>query len=107
MARTSDPLTARLLRTGETHVFGYGYTDRSPIEHRDVYRGLRFGAEVYLLHVRFNPSALPVRCYRFDHETRVRSEESGSELFLDPHHMVHTVERGAAPGLYGIRWTWP
>jgi hypothetical protein len=103
----AELLFDRLLHPGETHVFGYGYTDRSPIEYKDVYRGLRFGAEVYVLHVRFNPPALPVRCYRFDTETRVRADEGGAELFLDPHHMVHTVERGAPPGLYGIRWTWP
>ena len=103
----AELLFDRLLHPGETHVFGYGYTDRSPIEYRDVYRGLRFGAEVYVLHVRFNPPALPVRCYRFDTETRARSDEGTSELFLDPHHMVHTVERGAPPGVYGIRWTWP
>jgi len=103
----AELLFDRLLHPGETHVFGYGYADRSPIEYRDVYRGLRFGAEVYVLHVRFNPPALPVRCYRYDTETRLRSDEGGAELFLDPHHMVHTVERGAPPGLYGIRWTWP
>lgn len=103
----AELLFDRLLHPGETHIFRYGYADRSPIEYRDVYRGLRFGAQVYVLHVRFNPPALPMRCYRHDTESRMRSQEGGAELFLDPHHMVHTVERSAPPGVYGIRWTWP
>ena len=103
----AELLFDKQLRPGETHLFRYGYVDHNPIEWCDVNRSLRYGADVYALSVKFDPAALPVRCFRYDITNRDLPEQHGTELFLGVHHMIHTVERAAAPGVYGITWTWP
>lgn len=102
----AELLFDRQLLPGETHLFRYSYVDRNPIEWCNVSRSLRYGADVYALSVSFDPAALPVRSFRYDITNRARPEQHGTELFLGVHHMIHTVERAAAPGIYGIAWTW-
>lgn len=104
----AELLFDRVLLPGETHIFRYGYRDRSGFEQHNLTRSLRAGADVYVQAVRFTAPALPVRLFRCDSGQRLPVRANGrTELFLDPHHVVHTVDRSVRPGVYGITWVWP
>ncbi|MCS0637355.1 hypothetical protein NX801_17120 [Streptomyces sp. LP05-1] len=95
------------LRAGETCFFGYGFTDGTGGPSGEYARGFRFAGGQYVLQVRFDPAALPVRCRRFAQTTAGAPRTGRTELTLSgQHRTVHVVEQGVRPGLLGIDWDW-
>lgn len=89
------------LRRGQTAVLEYVFTPRPPRPRESEYiRRLRVPTREYVVQVRFDESALPVRCERVDGDGPPRA------LTLDTAHTVHLVEVDCSPGEVGIRWHW-
>ncbi|MFI7095667.1 hypothetical protein [Streptomyces lydicus] len=95
------------LRAGETHVFGYAFEDGSGGPSSEYLRGFSFAGGQYVLQVRFDEAALPVRCRRFAQASAGAPRSAQQELTLSGlHHAVHLVEQGVRPGILGIGWDW-
>ncbi|WP_310721376.1 hypothetical protein [Streptomyces lydicus] len=95
------------LRAGETHVFGYAFEDGSGGPSAEYLRGFNFAGGQYVLQVRFDEAALPVRCRRFAQASAGAPRSAQQELTLSGlHHAVHLVEQGVRPGILGIGWDW-
>ncbi|MER7760858.1 hypothetical protein [Streptomyces sp. NPDC097619] len=110
--RTTGVVVAELLfdarlRRGDTYVFGYGFEDGTGGLSGEYVRGFSYAGGQYVLQVRFDEAALPVRCRRF---TRSAPDAPRGELSeLTPnglHRAVHLVEPGVRRGLLGIAWDW-
>ncbi|GAA3008007.1 hypothetical protein GCM10020229_19710 [Kitasatospora albolonga] len=103
----AELLLDRRLRTGDTHLLGYGFDDAPAAEPSTEYvRGFNSGAGQYVLQVTFHPEALPVRCHRFASRAPGEPPYETEELTLDGHHCVHLVASSLSPCLLGIRWDW-
>ncbi|MEV4614466.1 hypothetical protein AB0K43_17985 [Kitasatospora sp. NPDC049258] len=103
----AELLLDRRLRTGDTHLLGYGFEDAPGPEPSGEYvRGFNAGAGQYVLQVAFHPDALPVRCHRFSSRTPGGRPYETEELTVDGHHRVHLVAGGVPPCILGIRWDW-
>ncbi|MFG2191006.1 hypothetical protein [Streptomyces sp. NPDC048639] len=95
------------LRTGETYVFAYTFDDGTGGTSTEYVRGFSFGDGQYMLQVRFDDAALPVRCRRFAQTSAGAPPSGRQELALSGlHRTVHLVERRVRPGLLGIGWDW-
>ncbi|MCB5907233.1 hypothetical protein [Streptomyces pinistramenti] len=95
------------LRAGDTHVFGYVFEDGSGGPSSEYLRGFRFAGGQYVLQVRFDETALPVRCRRFTQVSAGAPRSGRQELTLSGRHRaVHLVEQGVRPGILGIGWDW-
>ena len=95
------------LRAGETYLFGYGFDDGTGGPCGEYVRGFSFGGGQYVLQVRFDANALPVRCRRFARASMGAPRDGLRDLALTgPHRSVHLVEQGVRPGLVGITWEW-
>lgn len=95
------------LRVGETHVFGYGFDDGTGGPSSEYVRGFSFAGGQYVLQVRFDAAALPVRCHRFARASAGAPRSGQQELTLAGRHRgVHLVEEGVRPGIVGIGWDW-
>ncbi|MEV7216616.1 hypothetical protein AB0O31_26425 [Kitasatospora cineracea] len=103
----AELLLDRRLRTGDTHLLGYGF-DEAPSAgpSHEYVRGFNAGAGQYVLQVTFSPAALPVRCDRFTLRTPGQSPLETEELTLDGHHCAHLVAADLPPCLLGLRWDW-
>ncbi|WP_329115658.1 hypothetical protein [Streptomyces sp. NBC_01465] len=110
--RESGVLVAELLfdarlRAGETYLFGYGFEDGTGGESGEYVRGFSFGGGQYVLQVRFDERALPVRCRRFAQASAGAARGARADLTLSGlHRTVHLVEQGVRPGILGIGWDW-
>lgn len=95
------------LRAGDTHVFGYGFEDGTAGRSTEYVRGFSYTGGQYVLQVRFDEAALPVRCRRF---TRSGPDAPRGRLAdlnpSGPHRAVHVVEQGVRRGILGIGWDW-
>ncbi|MEU3754762.1 hypothetical protein AB0H17_18630 [Streptomyces olivoreticuli] len=95
------------LRAGETYVFGYGFEDGTAGPSSEYVRGFSFAGGQYVLQVRFDGAALPVRCRRFAQSSAGAPRAGQQELTLAGRHRgVHLVEQGVRPGILGIAWDW-
>ncbi|MEU8696904.1 hypothetical protein AB0C61_04335 [Streptomyces sp. NPDC048680] len=95
------------LRAGETYLFGYGFEDGTGGPCGEYVRGFSFGGGQYVLQVRFDEEALPVRCRRFAQVSTGAPRGARTDLTLTGRHRtVHLVEQGVRPGLVGIDWDW-
>ncbi|MEV4435387.1 hypothetical protein [Streptomyces sp. NPDC049585] len=95
------------LRAGDTYVFGYGFDDATGGTSREYVRGFSFAGGQYVLQVRFDDAALPVRCRRFQQAGAGAPRCGQQELTLSGrHHGVHLVEQVVRPGIVGISWDW-
>ncbi|MFI6767715.1 hypothetical protein [Streptomyces sp. NPDC050355] len=95
------------LRAGDTHVFGYAFEDGSGGPSTEYLRGFSFAGGQYVLQVRFDEAALPVRCRRFTQASAGAPRSAQQELTLSGRHRsVHLVEQGVRPGILGIGWDW-
>ncbi|MFJ9852036.1 hypothetical protein [Streptomyces sp. NPDC101150] len=95
------------LRAGDTHVFGYLFEDGSGGPSAEYVRGFSFAGGQYVLQVRFDEAALPVRCRRFAQVSAGAPRSAQRELTLGgTHRAVHLVEQGVRPGILGIGWDW-
>ncbi|MFG2395342.1 hypothetical protein ACGFYF_41820 [Streptomyces lavendulae] len=95
------------LRNGDTHVFAYGFEDGTADRCDEYVRGFSYSGGQYVLQVRFDEVALPLRCRRFR-----RSLPSGERTELKNltangrHRSVHLIEPGVRRGILGICWDW-
>ncbi|WP_328909544.1 hypothetical protein OG230_08610 [Streptomyces sp. NBC_00234] len=95
------------LRAGDTYLFGYGFEDGTGGRCDEYVRGFSFGGGQYVLQVRFDEAALPVRCRRFVQVSAGAPRGARTDLTLTGRHRtVHLVEQGVRPGLVGIDWDW-
>ncbi|MER7733584.1 hypothetical protein ABTX80_22085 [Streptomyces erythrochromogenes] len=95
------------LRRGDTYVFGYGVEDGTGPRSGEYVRGFSYAGGQYMLQVRFDAAALPVRCRRF---ARTGPDAPRTGLAdLTPsgrHRAVHLVEQSVRRGILGIAWDW-
>ncbi|WP_328328596.1 hypothetical protein [Streptomyces sp. NBC_00455] len=95
------------LRAGETYVFGYGFEDGTGGPSSEYVRGFSFAGGQYVLQVRFDEHALPVRCRRFAQATAGTVRGARRDLTLSGlYRSVHIVEQEVRPGRVGIDWDW-
>ncbi|GGV46799.1 hypothetical protein GCM10010245_73360 [Streptomyces spectabilis] len=95
------------LRTGETHMFRYGFEDGTAGASGEYFRGFSFAGGQYALQVRFAKGALPVRCHRFTQHSAAAPRAGRRELTLSgSHRSVHLVEPQVRAGIIGIEWDW-
>ncbi|MGX1883990.1 hypothetical protein [Streptomyces sp. NPDC055287] len=95
------------LRAGETYLFGYAVEDGTGGPSSEYVRGFSFTGGQYVLQVRFDEQALPVRCRRFTQTSAGASRGARKELTLSGRHgTVHLVEQGVRAGILGIDWDW-
>ncbi|MEV0120042.1 hypothetical protein AB0I16_00585 [Streptomyces sp. NPDC050703] len=95
------------LRTGDTHLFGYGFEDGTAGPAAEYFRGFPFADGQYALQIRFDDRALPVRCHRFTQHSAAAPRGGRQELTLSgSHRSVHLVEPRVRAGLLGIAWDW-
>ncbi|MEW1752245.1 hypothetical protein ACIQU1_27645 [Streptomyces angustmyceticus] len=95
------------LRAGDTHVFGYAFEDGSGGPSTEYLRGFSCAGGQYVLQVRFDAAALPVRCTRFAQASAGAPRSGRQELALSGRHRaVHLVEQEVRPGILGIAWDW-
>ncbi|MCB5182858.1 hypothetical protein [Streptomyces antimicrobicus] len=95
------------LRPGDTYVFGYGFVDGTAGRSAEYVRGFSYAGGQYVLQVRFDEAALPVRCRRFSQNGP--GAPRGGLADLTPsgrHRSVHLVETGVRRGILGIAWDW-
>ncbi|MBO2458297.1 hypothetical protein [Actinomadura violacea] len=95
------------LRRGETYMVDYefGYSRGGP-EATFYQRWFRHPMHMYLLHVHFEPDALPARCLRVWQPNTVTPPADVAELRLSGWRAVHVAEMEVRPGVHGIRWEW-
>jgi hypothetical protein len=95
------------LRAGDTFLFRYGVEDGTAGVSREYVRGFGLAGGQYALQVRFDESALPLRCHRFTQHPAAAPRGGRRELALSPpHHSVHLVEPRVRAGMVGIGWDW-
>ncbi|MEV1021632.1 hypothetical protein [Streptomyces sp. NPDC050264] len=95
------------LRTGDTHLFRYGFEDGTAGASTEYLRGFGVPGGQYALQVRFTDDALPVRCHRFAQQSTAAPRGGRQELTLSGRHRsVHLVEPQVRAGLLGIGWDW-
>ncbi|MEU6845165.1 hypothetical protein ABZ930_25150 [Streptomyces sp. NPDC046716] len=95
------------LRTGDTHVFRYGFEDGTAGASTEYVRGFSCAGGQYALQVRFADETLPVRCHGFAQRSKAAPRVGHQELALsDRHRSVHLVEQQVRVGLLGIGWDW-
>ncbi|MFF4321849.1 hypothetical protein [Streptomyces sp. NPDC001568] len=95
------------LRRGDTYVFGYGIEDGTGARSSEYVRGFSYAGGQYMLQVRFDEAALPVRCRRFARTGPLAPRTGLSDLTPSGRHRsVHLVEQGVRRGILGIAWDW-
>lgn len=110
--REAEVLVAELLfdarlRAGDTYVFGYGFEDGTGGRCTEYVRGFSYSGGQYVLQVRFDEAALPVRCRRFSRSGPGAPRNGLADLTPSGRHRaVHLVEPDVRRGLLGIDWDW-
>lgn len=61
----------------------------------------------YLLHVYFDPDALPVSCHRYYRERIGAEKTSSRQIALDVSHTAHMLPPKCPAGIHGMSWEWP
>lgn len=95
------------LRAGDTFLFRYGVEDGTADVSREYVRGFGAAGGQYALQIRFDESAVPVRCHRFTQHSAAAPRGGRQELPLSGRHRsVHLVEPRVRSGMVGIGWDW-
>ncbi|MFJ9597600.1 hypothetical protein ACIRS3_33240 [Streptomyces virginiae] len=95
------------LRRGDTYVFGYGVEDGTGPRSGEYVRGFSYAGGQYVLQVRFDEAALPVRCRRFARSGPDAARTGLADLTPSGRHRaVHLVEQAVRRGILGIAWDW-
>ncbi|MGW2490679.1 hypothetical protein ACWCV9_26175 [Streptomyces sp. NPDC001606] len=104
---SAELLFGTRLRSGDTFLFRYGFEDGTAGPSREYLHRFHSPGGQYALQVRFDPTALPVRCHRFTQHSPAAPRGSRRDLSVTgPHHCVHVVEPRIRPGLIGMAWEW-
>ncbi|GBQ01276.1 hypothetical protein SSP531S_27090 [Streptomyces spongiicola] len=99
-------LDARL-RSGETYLLCYGFEDGTAGPSGEYLRGFRDSGGQYVLQIRFDTAALPVRCRHFAQNSPGAARICRAELAPSGRHpSVHLVDQEVRPGIQGIDWQW-
>ncbi|GAA1991537.1 XRE family transcriptional regulator [Amycolatopsis minnesotensis] len=96
----------RRLGEGDVHVFSFRLTTANPVPSSTFFRTVRARMSVYLIHLHFDPTALPVRCTRV-----VRAREGLDPLLSEPllcgrDGVVSAYFDTIGPGLAGVDFLW-
>ncbi|MGP3980133.1 hypothetical protein [Streptomyces sp. KR80] len=95
------------LRAADTYVFGYAIEDGTGGPSAEYVRCFPFAGGQYVLQVRFDEAALPVRCHRFAQTSATALRSGRQELTLSGRHGVaHLAEQSVRTGILGIAWDW-
>ncbi|MFI8361085.1 hypothetical protein ACIGD1_13075 [Streptomyces sp. NPDC085612] len=95
------------LRRGDTYVFGYGVEDGTGPRSGEYVRGFSYAGGQYMLQVRFDEAALPVRCRRFARSGPQSPHTGVADLTPSGRHRaVHLVDQSVRRGILGIAWDW-
>jgi hypothetical protein len=95
------------LRAGDTFLFRYAVEDGTAGVSYECMRGFGPPGGQYVLQVRFDERALPVRCHRFTQHSAAAPRSGRQALPLTAlHHCVHLVEPRVRSGIVGIGWDW-
>ncbi|CAL9410143.1 hypothetical protein [Streptomyces sp. enrichment culture] len=95
------------LRAGDTFLFRYAVQDGTAGVSYECVRGFGPPGGQYVLQVRFDERALPVRCHRFTQHSAAAPRSGRQALPLTArHHCAHLVEPRVRSGIVGIGWDW-
>ncbi|GAA1003445.1 hypothetical protein STXM2123_1193 [Streptomyces sp. F-3] len=95
------------LRAGDTFLFRYRVEDGTAGVARECFREFDSAGGQYVLQVRFDSDALPVRCHRFTQSSVAAPRGGRQELPVSARHRsVHLVETRVRSGIVGIGWDW-
>lgn len=95
-----------VLRAGETWVFESELVDPTAGVSTEFAYGFRNPTQQFLVQARFDPRALPVRCYAFAQRDLEDEQHTTGELHLNAHHAVHLLASSVDSGVLGIGWQW-
>lgn len=110
----------RRLSVGETYVYSYrvNFGDAfltaeelskqklNPFDATQGVRAFRRTSNAYVMKARFDPDALPVRCFRV-HSTRMSgTQQVVDDIGLSAQGSAHIAIQDVTPGVHGIRWEW-
>ncbi len=95
-----------VLRAGETWVFESELVDPTAGVSTEFAYGFRNPAQQFLVQARFDPRAVPVRCYAFAQRDLEDEQHTTGELHLNAHHAVHLAASSVDSGVLGIGWQW-
>jgi hypothetical protein len=95
------------LAEGETHLFEFGVRDGTAPVTTSHGHGFRCRVGQYVLQARFDPGALPDRCYGFVQSRLDQVQRPTGELALNAFHAAHLAVSDVTAGGVGIGWTWP
>ncbi|WP_412538560.1 hypothetical protein R8Z50_22225 [Longispora sp. K20-0274] len=95
------------IQVNESYVFEYRVRFAG-VGPRTTYQeyGLRTLARLLVLQVRFDPEALPVRCFGSYRGGDTEVPDSENELWLGAGRTVHIARTDARAGVHAIRWEW-
>ncbi|MET8656488.1 hypothetical protein [Streptomyces griseus] len=99
------PLGRRLART-ETAVIAYTLRAEGETSWQHE-RRVTVPLRAYLLHVRFDPRAVPAHCWGYRRERIGADPSHRHRTPLDDFHTTHLMPTRCVPGVYGIEWCWP
>ncbi|GGM90268.1 hypothetical protein GCM10011609_28990 [Lentzea pudingi] len=104
----AEILFDRPLPRNETAVVDYDFVaGATPRTDRHYQRNIRTGLRESLIHVVFDPAALPAACHRYHRTAHDSGKLHLERTPLDGAHSVHTlVSRWRVP-VHGISWEWP
>ncbi|MEU6479850.1 XRE family transcriptional regulator [Streptomyces sp. NPDC047017] len=96
LARDETALIAYTLRYGP-----------EPAECSHYERRVRTSPHEFLLHVCFQPDALPTSCHRYFKERIGAPLRYERRIGLDVSHASHMLLHKCPPGVHGMSWEWP
>ncbi|MBB1254197.1 hypothetical protein H3146_12575 [Streptomyces sp. OF3] len=103
-----EVLFGRPLRVSETAIVEYELAIddcRTPSLFHE--RSVRPGLRELLLHVRFHPAALPLRCHRYHRPAADGPRGRLRRVELDASHTAHLLPGRCTVGFHGLAWQWP
>jgi len=95
------------LADGQTHLFEFGVRDGTAPVTTAHGHGFRCRVGQYVLQTRFDPAALPDRCYGFAQARLDEAQRPTGDLTLNAFHAAHLAVADITAGAVGIGWTWP
>ncbi len=101
----AELLFDRALERGETHLIEYTLRNSGPPYPQcraTHYREFRRPVREYLLEIRFDPTAVPARCWQYANATD--EAPARRRLRLDSGNGVHAIALDFGPGIFGIGW---